>query len=60
MTGEGFAFFRWHSLRYPESIGCDGRANDRNLCVAYWTGYFKVNDRCTHDQPRQRTEKKDA
>jgi hypothetical protein len=36
--GEGFAFFRWHSLRYPEWSFCQGRQNPRNLCIAYWTG----------------------
>jgi hypothetical protein len=36
--GEGFAFFRWHSLRYPEWAHCVGHDNDRNLCVAYWKG----------------------
>lgn len=38
MRGEGFAFFRWHSLRYEEESTCSGRGNPRNLCVAYWTG----------------------
>jgi hypothetical protein len=37
MRGEGFAFFRWHCLTYYE-VWCDGCANGRNLCVAYWTG----------------------
>jgi hypothetical protein len=38
LRGEGFAFFRWHCLRYPEWALCSGRANPRNLCVVYWVG----------------------
>lgn len=37
MNGEGFAFFRWHALRYPDMPpgGCKGSSSA--LCRIYWT-----------------------
>ena len=34
MNGEGFAFFRWHSLMWPESTCC--RQIPDYLCVQIW------------------------
>lgn len=32
--GEGFAFFRWHALKWPNAV-CSG--NKGNFCVYKWT-----------------------
>lgn len=33
MSGEGFAFFRWHRMKYPDAA-CTGHPN--NFCRALW------------------------
>lgn len=34
--GEGFAFFRWHCLRYPTVNDCRGLADKNSQCKAEW------------------------
>lgn len=36
--GEGFAYFRWHSLTWPDWDECRG-INDKRVCALYWTQY---------------------
>jgi hypothetical protein len=35
MNGEGFAYFRWHALKWPDGTGrCEQDAN--YICVQLW------------------------
>lgn len=38
MYAEGFAYFRWHCLTWPDWEGCRG-INDKRVCALYWTRY---------------------
>lgn len=36
MNGEGFAFFRWHTLRYPHIEECPGSYERYRFCLDEW------------------------
>jgi hypothetical protein len=38
MTGEGFAFFRWHMLRWPEPHECE--YSRFAICGNIWRGPY--------------------
>jgi hypothetical protein len=36
MNGEGFAYFRWHSLMWPDIVSC--RHCENYVCAGIWGG----------------------